>query len=111
MTNQTKPRTAPSATTWQAPKWASGHEETDAGITWLRLATVTPIRHGELIGEIEEIEIWASQTERLSIVDGQVTVSRGDVDILIDGQIYELAEARKLATAVIEACDAVANEG
>jgi hypothetical protein len=95
-----------SCATWARPAWATGYAFRDGGIIWERSPGIEAHRTDD-DGTPDAVEIVATQADRITVVDGQAVVVRADVCMTIDTEVYDVAEARTLAQAILQVCDAV----
>ncbi|WP_460435456.1 hypothetical protein [Angustibacter speluncae] len=97
-------------TRWEKPSWATGAKQFDDNIRWTRTPMTTAFRTPENATEQTvpvPVEVEAYQNDWVALGPVGVSVERDAVEVLIGGDSLTVTEARKLAAAILEVCDAV----
>ena len=98
----------PSLASWPAPAWSTQAILDDGAVRYVRAASTPARRQAETAGAPpEDVLPEAFVTDEATVTDGQVTVRRTDPVVIVDGQLYDVDQARTLALGILEVVAAV----
>jgi hypothetical protein len=83
---------------WEAPKWATHSDFTENSITWDREVIVKADELAPALARFDRIEI--------DLHSGTIAVTPGDVYIMVGETEMTVADARLIASALVELADA-----
>jgi len=95
-------------TVWKTPTWASDRQDVESGMRYSLMASTIAVEESDFTADDPTpIKVEVDTYDHLSVIGGELRVTRGAPQVLVGNMRLTVPEAHKLANSLCEVLAAV----